>query len=219
MRLVLLGPPGAGKGTQASSIVKRHHLCHISTGDMLREQQKKKTKLGLQASEFMNKGQLVPDQVILDMVKNRLKRKDCANGFLFDGFPRTVPQAEALNALLDKGKKPLTAVILFDVKDDVLVNRLTLRRTCPECGEIYHMETKPGKVPGYCDKCGKQLEQRPDDNEKVVRERLKVYHDQTAPLVSFYSKNGQLYEVDGSQDVGRIAIEVDRFLEKKRDQS
>ncbi len=214
MRLVLLGPPGAGKGTQAVIISQRHGICHISTGDMLREQIKKQTRLGQEASRFMNAGQLVPDKVVLDMVKNRLKRKDCENGFLFDGFPRTVPQAEALNKQLEK--KPLTAVILLDVSDEFLVNRLTLRRTCPQCGEIYHMETKPGKVPGYCDACGVELEQRADDNEKTVRERLKVYHDQTAPLVDFYRSTGQLWSVDGTQEIARITLEIDRFLEKKK---
>lgn len=214
MRLVLLGPPGAGKGTQAVNISKRYELCHISTGDMLREQKKKKTRLGLEAASLMDKGQLVPDKLVLDMVKNRLKRKDCEKGFLFDGFPRTVPQAEALNKHLEK--KPLTAVILIDVPDDFLVNRLTLRRTCPQCGEIYHIESKPGRVPGYCDADGAQLEQRPDDNEKTVRERLNVYHQQTASLVDFYKQTGQLHAVDGTKEVGRVALEIDRFLEKKK---
>lgn len=214
MKLVLLGPPGAGKGTQAVNISKRYGICHISTGDMLREQVSKQTKLGQEASRFMNAGQLVPDKVILDMVKNRLKRKDCENGFLFDGFPRTVPQAEALNKQLEK--KPLTAVILLDVSDDFLVNRLTLRRTCPQCGDIYHMESRPGRVPGFCDACGAELEQRPDDNEKTVRERLKVYHDQTAPLVEFYTRTGQLDAVDGTREIGRVALEIDRFLERKK---
>ncbi|GMU56695.1 MAG: adenylate kinase [Candidatus Xenobia bacterium] len=216
MRLVLLGPPGAGKGTQASIIAQRYEVSHISTGDMLREQVKKKTKLGQEAASFMNAGKLVPDKVILDMVKNRLKRKDCEKGFLFDGFPRTVPQAEALNAMLVKAGKPLDAVILFDVKDDFLVNRLTMRRNCPECGSIYHMESKPGRVPGFCDNDGAALVQREDDNEKVVRQRLQVYHEQTAPLVEFYRKTGQLWEVDASQEVARISLTVDRFLEKKR---
>lgn len=216
MRLVLLGPPGAGKGTQAVIIAQRHHLCHISTGDMLREQKQKKTKLGLEAAALMDKGQLVPDKVILGMVKNRLKRKDCDNGFLLDGFPRTVRQAEDFNALLERTGKPLTAVILLSVADDFLVNRLTMRRTCPECGGIYHVESKPGRVPGFCDTDGAQLVQREDDTEEVVRERLRVYHEQTAPLVDFYRRTKQLWETDGSKEVARITLAIDRFLEKKK---
>lgn len=216
MRLVLLGPPGAGKGTQAQIISQRFDVPHISTGDMLREQKKKKTKLGLLAASYMDKGKLVPDDVVLDMLANRFKRKDAQKGFLMDGFPRTCAQAEAFNARLSRKGTPLDAVLLLSIPDQMLVNRLTLRRTCPRCGAIYHLESKPSRVPGFCDFCeGVQLTQRPDDDEKVVRERLRVYHEQTAPLVDFYRRTGQLFELDASQEIARVTLEVDRLLERE----
>ncbi|MEW6277375.1 MAG: adenylate kinase [Candidatus Eremiobacterota bacterium] len=215
MRLVFLGPPGAGKGTQAQVVCQRFGIAHISTGDMLREQQKNKTRLGEKAAAYMKKGQLVPDQLIFDMLANRFRRKDAQKGFVLDGFPRNRAQAEQFNQKLDKKKMPLDAVILFSVPDGLLVNRLTMRRTCPECGRIYHMETRPSRVPGFCDDDGKQLVQREDDREDVVKNRLQVYHEQTAPLIDFYRSTGQLFEVDASQEVARVSLEVDRFLERE----
>lgn len=196
MRLILLGPPGAGKGTQAEKIVKVHDVAHISTGDILRANVKSGTELGLKAKSYMDSGKLVPDQVIVDMMRQRLVEEDCRKGFLLDGFPRTVPQAEALDQLLDELKLVLDGVILLDVDDDTVVKRLCGRRMCRGCGKIFNVSFKPSAKGDFCDECGVELYQRDDDREEVIRSRLAVYHEQTAPLIAHYESRGQLHSID-----------------------
>lgn len=200
MKLILIGPPGAGKGTQAESIKKEYTLAHISTGDMLRENVRNGSELGKKAKAFMDAGKLVTDDIIIDMMKERLALDDAMQGFLLDGFPRTVPQAEALSKLLDQLGVKLDCVVLLDVPDEVVVERLTSRRVCPTCGAIYNTVANPTKVEGVCDKCGGKVIQRDDDKEEVIRNRLKIYHDQTSPLVNYYSNIGLLHKIDATSD-------------------
>lgn len=198
MRVIFLGPPGAGKGTQAAKIREKYEVAHISTGDILRANVKEGTELGRKAKEFMNAGKLVPDEVIIGMMRDRLQEPDCANGFILDGFPRTVPQAEALDQLLADLNLELDASVLFNVDDEVVVERLSGRRMCRKCGTIYHATFHPTKVEGVCDTCGGEIYQRDDDREEVIRNRLSVYHDQTAPLIDYYREKGLLKDVDAS---------------------
>ncbi len=204
MNIVFLGPPGAGKGTQAKKIVEKYNIPQISTGDMFREHLSKGTELGQKAKEYMDKGQLVPDEIVLGMVEERLKQPDCDKGFILDGFPRTVPQAEALDQLLEKMGKKIDYAIAIDVPDEELIKRLTGRRTCKNCGMMYHIMFKPPKEEGKCDKCGGELYQRADDNEETVRNRLRVYHEQTEPIIQFYEKKGVLYRIDGIGSIDEI---------------
>lgn len=215
MNIVFLGPPGAGKGTQAKILIERYGIPQISTGDMLREHRAKGTELGKKAQEYMDKGQLVPDEIILDMVKERLSQKDCEKGFILDGFPRTVAQAEALDRILSEMGKKLDFALALVVPDELLVERLTGRRTCKNCGMMYHIKYKPPKVEGVCDVCGGELYQRPDDNEETVRNRLKVYHESTAPLIDYYKKRGILREIDGSKSIEEITNQIIQILEGK----
>jgi adenylate kinase len=215
MNIVFLGPPGAGKGTQAKILIERYGIPQISTGDMLREHRAKGTELGKKAQEYMDKGQLVPDEIILGMVKERLSQPDCQKGFILDGFPRTVAQAEALDKLLSEMGKKLDFALALIVPDELLVERLTGRRTCKNCGMMYHIKYKPPKVEGKCDVCGGELYQRPDDNEETVRNRLKVYHEQTAPLIEYYQNKGILREIDGSKSIEEITQQIISILEGK----
>ncbi len=202
MRVIFLGPPGAGKGTQAAKIREKYEVAHISTGDILRANVKEGTELGRKASEYMNAGKLVPDEVIIGMMKERLQERDCTKGFILDGFPRTVPQAEALDRLLADLGLDLDATILFNVDDEIVVERLSGRRMCRKCGAIYHVTFHPTRVEGVCDVCGGEIYQRDDDREEVIRNRLAVYHDQTAPLIDYYRGKKLLRDVDagGSSD-------------------
>ncbi|EFQ24040.1 adenylate kinase [Aminomonas paucivorans] len=211
MRLILLGPPGAGKGTQAASVIERFTIPHLSTGDMLRDHVKRGTVLGVEAKSFMDSGKLVPDGLIIAMMEDRLRQEDCGRGFLLDGFPRTLPQAEALDALLSRLGVSLDAVVLLDVTDGVVVERLCGRRVCKDCGAIYHVSFHPSRVSGICDLCGGELVQRDDDREDVIRKRLGVYHEQTSPLVAYYEKQDILRRVnaEGAPDA------VCRNLEKQ----
>ncbi|MBO8143227.1 MAG: adenylate kinase [Thermodesulfobacterium sp.] len=215
MNIIFLGPPGAGKGTQAKILVEKYGIPQISTGDMLREHVAKGTELGMKAKEYMEKGQLVPDEIILSMVKERLSQDDAQKGFILDGFPRTVAQAEALDKLLEEMGKKIEYVLALIVPDEELVTRLTGRRTCKNCGMMYHIKFKPPKVEGKCDACGGELYQRADDNEETVRNRLKVYHEQTAPLIEYYKKKGVLFEVDGNKSIEEITQQLINILEKK----
>ena len=191
MKLSILGPPGSGKGTQSLRLADRLGIVHISTGDILRTAVKDKTPLGVKAHAFINSGNLVPDEIMVGMVKERLSEKDCASGFILDGFPRTIPQAEMLAAIVS-----LDLVIFFDVSEEECVRRLTNRRICPKCGLIYNPVTHPPLRQGKCDKCKGDISAREDDNPKTVRERLKVYTQLTEPLVKFYKKDGRLLPID-----------------------
>ncbi|HQK24273.1 MAG TPA: adenylate kinase [Synergistaceae bacterium] len=197
MRLVFIGPPGAGKGTQAATVREKFAVAHISTGDILRSHVARGTPLGLQAKSYMDAGKLVPDGVMIDLIKNRLGDEDCRQGFILDGFPRTVAQAEALDQALGAQGQDIDKVILFQVTDEVVVERLCSRRVCKQCGAIYHVTFHPTKQEGICDACGGAVIQRDDDREEVIRHRLQVYHDQAMPLVAYYRAKGILAEVDG----------------------
>jgi len=211
MRIILVGPPGAGKGTQAKRIVERVGIPQISTGDMFRTAVKEGTPMGLKAKEFMDKGALVPDDVVIGVVRERLEKSDCSNGYILDGFPRTLNQAEALERLLEEMGTALDHVIVIDVPDDDLVRRLTGRRTCRNCGYMHHIEFDPPKKSGICDKCGGELYQRDDDKEGTIRNRLVAYHAQTEPLISFYTEKGLVRKVSGTgsmKDVESIISEA-----------
>ena len=192
MNIIFLGPPGAGKGTQAQKICDALNISQISTGDILRRAMKEGTETGKKVKSYIDAGQLVPDEVIIDIVKERLVMDDCRNGYILDGFPRTVPQAEALDTFAT-----INSVIELDVKDEELVNRLSGRRVCLKCGATYHISMLGGKT--TCDKCGEELIQRNDDKAETVLNRLKVYHDQTAPLIGYYEQKGLLKKIDGAQ--------------------
>jgi adenylate kinase len=204
MKLILLGPPGAGKGTQAKMLTDQFAIPQISTGDILRAAVKDGTAMGLKAKEFMDAGGLVPDEVVVGIVRDRLQEADCVNGFILDGFPRTVPQADALQSSLAEMSKELDRVISLDVDTEALVERLTGRRTCKECGRGYHVTFDPSREEGKCDACGGILFQRDDDKEATIRKRLQVYADQTSPLIDYYRDAGVLLELDGMQPISQV---------------
>ena len=199
MRIVLLGGPGSGKGTQAKMLTEKYSIPQISTGDIFRAAVKEGTPMGLKAKEYMEKGELVPDDVVVGVVEERLAKPDLDGGFMLDGFPRTLPQAEALDKIMANMSKPIDHAILVNVPDEELMKRLTGRRTCKnsECGKMYHVMFNPPKKEGICDACGGELYQRADDSEATIRERLNVYHDQTAPLVDYYDKKSILRKIEG----------------------
>ena len=215
MNIVLMGLPGAGKGTQADEIVKKYDIPHISTGDMFRAAIAEGTELGKQAKSYMDNGALVPDEVTIGIVRERLAQPDCENGFLLDGFPRTVPQAEALNELLADLDKKVEYVINIDVEKDELISRLTGRRICSECGTSYHLQFNPPKVEGRCDKDNAELYQREDDNPETVTNRLEVNMKQSEPLLKFYEEQGVLTNVNGQQDIDAVFAEVEAVLQGK----
>ncbi len=214
MNLILLGPPGSGKGTQAKLIVEKYGIPQISTGDMLREAVAKGTELGKEAKKYMDAGQLVPDEVVIGIVKERLQEPDCEKGFILDGFPRTIPQAEALDKMLEELGKKIDAVINIQVPEEEVVKRIVNRRTCRNCGAVYHLIYNPPKEDNKCDKCGGELYQRDDDREETVRQRYKVYKEQTEPLVDYYAKKGVLYNIDGTKSIEEVFNEIDKILQK-----
>lgn len=213
LHLILIGLPGAGKGTQAEEIKKKYQIPHISTGDMFRLAIKEGTELGKKAKAFMDEGALVPDEVTNGIVEERLSKPDCEKGFLLDGFPRTIPQAEALDNITAKLKKSIDHVIHVDVPQEKLVARLTGRRVCPECGTTYHVINNPPQKEGICDKDGATLIQREDDTEETVQKRLDVNIEQTAPLLDFYQKKGVLFTVDGDQPIDKVFSEIEGKLD------
>lgn len=212
MNIILMGLPGAGKGTQAERIVDEFKIPHISTGDMFRAAVKNETPLGLEAKSYMDQGLLVPDEVVIGIVRERLSKDDCEKGFLLDGFPRTVPQAEALTATLNDMGRTIDHVINIDVERDILIERLTGRWICPVCGSSYHTIFNPPQVEGICDKDGGKLYQREDDKIEVVAQRLDVNIAQTQPLVNYYSSQGLLRNVNGDQDITIVFSEIASLL-------
>ena len=214
MNLVFLGPPGAGKGTQAKRLAREKGLVHISTGDILRDAVKRGTPLGLKAKEFMEKGQLVPDDLIIALIEEVMPPE---GGVIFDGFPRTVPQAQALDEMLERKSLRLSKVILFEVDEDTVVERLSGRRTCPSCGAVYHIKFNPPKEDEICDRCKSPLVQREDDKEEVVRNRLRVYREQTAPLIDYYRQRDILVSLDASKDIESVYSDLLRVLNEEGD--
>ena len=204
LRAVLLGPPGAGKGTQAVRLVEKYEIPHISTGDIFRKNIKEDTELGKKAQEYMNAGALVPDELVVDLVKDRLQQDDCKNGFLLDGFPRTIFQAEKLDEFLSESNLKMDIVINLKVEKEALIKRLTGRRVCKDCGASYHIVNIPPKKEGVCDICGGELIQRKDDNIETVENRINVYEEQTAPLIGYYKEAGSLVDFDGEASLDEV---------------
>jgi adenylate kinase len=211
-RVVLLGPPGAGKGTQAKLLQDEFGACQISTGDILRKAVAEQTPLGKEAAEYINSGALVPDDVIVNLVAERLKERDCEKGFILDGFPRTIPQAQGLDRILKTVGLSLNGVLSVQVPESIIIERLAGRRTCRSCGALSHMVFNPPKKAGVCDRCGGELYQRDDDREETIANRLKVYEKQTAPLANYYREQGLLREIDGVGDVNDIRARVTKAL-------
>lgn len=215
MRIVLLGPPGAGKGTQADVLTKKLFVPHISTGDMFRAAMSAGTPMGNEAKEYINKGILVPDEITIGIIKDRISHDDCREGFLLDGFPRTLAQAEALDKLLEGMNTTLDAVINISVPDEQLILRLSGRRMCKSCGNIYHQLYNAPQKEGICDNCGGELYQRSDDQEDTVKNRLKVYHEQTAPLIEYYAKKEVLHNINGDQPINAVLADMGEALGEK----
>ncbi|PTF49203.1 adenylate kinase [Staphylococcus chromogenes] len=213
MNMILMGLPGAGKGTQASEIIKKYPIPHISTGDMFRKAIKDETELGKEAKSYMDRGELVPDEVTVGIVKERISEDDAKKGFLLDGFPRTIEQAEALNSILKDLGREIDAVVNIDVPEEELMNRLTGRRICEICGTTYHLVFNPPKVEGVCDLEGGKLYQREDDNPETVANRLDVNIKQSKPILDFYSQKGVLKNIDGSKNINEVTEDVIRILE------
>lgn len=211
MRLILLGPPGAGKGTQAAKIEKKFNLSHVSTGDIFRNNIKEKTELGKKVEGILKKGGLVSDDITIDLVKDKFNREGF-DDFLLDGFPRNLVQAKALDEFLDENNVEIDCVVNINVLPEILIERVSGRRVCLDCGATYHVETNPPKVEGICDVCGNTLHQREDDKEETVKERISIYESQTAPLIDYYNKQNKLIDIDGAQGVDEVYREIERKL-------
>ena len=212
MKLILLGPPGAGKGTQAESIKEAYNLIHISTGDIFRKNMKENTPLGVKAKEYVDKGQLVPDEITIAMVEDRLSQEDVREGFLLDGFPRSTSQAEALDDIMMELGSKIDKVINIEVDKNILVDRVVGRRICKECGATYHVRSNPPKPAGICDKCGGELYQRADDTEETVAKRISIYEEETLPLVEYYTEKGNLFTVDGTLGIDTVFGKIQKAL-------
>lgn len=214
MNLILLGPPGAGKGTQAQKICEDYNVTQISTGDMLRAHRKQGTELGKKAEEYISSGNLVPDDLIINMMKEEIKEVRKKGGYLLDGFPRTIAQAEALDQLIDEIDDNIDLALAVEVPENELIKRLTARRTCPECNSTFHLINKPPKEEGICDNCGADLIQRPDDNEETALNRIKVYKEQTEPIIAYYAKQDKVEKVDGTGSVDDVYSDINQILKK-----
>lgn len=212
MKIIMLGAPGAGKGTQAKKIAEKYKIPHISTGDIFRANIKNGTELGNKAKTYMDQGLLVPDELVVDLVVDRVKQEDCANGYVLDGFPRTIPQAEALDAALDAIGEKIDYAINVEVPDENIISRMSGRRACVACGATYHLVHIPPKTEGICDTCGKELILRDDDKPETVEKRLKVYHEQTQPLIDYFTKKNVLVEVDGTVDMADVFAAIVKIL-------
>ena len=212
MKIIMLGAPGAGKGTQAKMIAEKCGIPHISTGDIFRANIKNGTELGAKAKEYMDKGLLVPDELVCDLVVDRIQQADCEKGYILDGFPRTIPQAEALEIALNAIEQKLDYAIDIDVPDENIINRMSGRRACVGCGATYHVLFNPTKVEGKCDVCGESLILRDDDKPETVKKRLDVYHTQTQPLIDFYTERKVLVEVDGTQSMDKVFDDIMKIL-------
>ena len=212
MRLILLGAPGAGKGTQAEMLTKLYDIPCISTGNIFREHISKNTELGQKAKAYMDEGKLVPDSLVIELVKSRITQDDCKNGMIFDGFPRTIPQAEALDVMLKELNIPIDFVVNVEVADELIIERMAGRTVCPSCGASYHKVNKPSKVSGKCDLCSADFIQRDDDKAETVKKRLDVYHEQTEPLIAYYRGQGKLVDVDGVGAVEEVRDRVKTAL-------
>ena len=214
LKIIMLGAPGAGKGTQAKKIAAKYSIPHISTGDIFRANIKNNTELGQKAKTYMDKGELVPDELVVDLIMDRFKEPDCANGYVLDGFPRTIPQAEALDKALNAQKESVDYAINVEVPDENIINRMSGRRACVGCGATYHIQFNPTKVEGVCDVCGDKLILRDDDKPETVKNRLSVYHEQTQPLIDYYAKKNILAEVDGTKDMEDVFNAIVEILGK-----
>lgn len=214
MKIIMLGAPGAGKGTQAKRIAQKYSIPHISTGDIFRANIKKDTELGKKAKSYMDQGLLVPDELVVDLVADRLKQSDCSEGYVLDGFPRTIPQAEALDTALKAINGKVDYAVNVEVPDSNIVERMSGRRACLNCNATYHLKHIPTKVEGICDACGAELVLRDDDKPETVLKRLKVYHDQTQPLIDYYTNQGILVEVDGTKDRSEVFEAIVSILEQ-----
>lgn len=210
MKLILIGCPGAGKGTQAKVLSKRFDIAHISTGDLLREQVKAETPLGLKLKSIMESGGLVSDEIVSELLKQRITQADCEKGYILDGYPRNVSQAEGLSAIVGE----LDKVVVIDVPDEAIIERMSGRRSCQGCGAMYHVKFNPPKAEGVCDSCGGALIQRSDDNSETVKHRLDVFHSQTAPVIDFYDKSGIVLKIDGNRPIEEVSAEIIKELEK-----
>lgn len=212
MKIIMLGAPGAGKGTQAKMIADRYNVPHISTGDIFRANIKNGTELGMEAKKYMDEGKLVPDELTVKILLDRVAQDDCKNGYVLDGFPRTIPQAEVLDNALNKIGDKIDYAVDIDVPDENIVNRMSGRRACVTCGATYHIVHVPPKKEGICDRCGSELILRDDDKPETVKNRLKIYHDQTQPLIEFYTNKGILKSVDGTQDMNDVFAAIVAIL-------